>query len=209
MGGFFVQAVGALVAGSLLLGGIAVRFFGTQRPPGFDRALMLGAGPAALLVLCLTPWALGWLGHHLDQKPEADLIHFILTCGYFFGVSLLAGCVYGAWIALRERGAGQVFVLAVPVIVLVTLCVVGTQSLVSAQYAVCVFPFACALAALALDSRATPAPVRVFWLLVLALPLAVGDMLYLKSQFKGFNSARQTALPWRALRILRTSPAIM
>ena len=36
-----------------------------------------------------------------------------------------------------------------------------------------------------------------------------GDMLYLKSQFKGFESARQTALPWRALRILRTSPEIM
>ena len=37
----------------------------------------------------------------------------------------------------------------------------------------------------------------------------VGDMLYLKSQFKGFGSARQTALPWRALRILGTSPKIM
>jgi len=37
----------------------------------------------------------------------------------------------------------------------------------------------------------------------------VGDMLHLKSQFKGFVSARQTALPWRALRILGTSPEIM
>ena len=37
----------------------------------------------------------------------------------------------------------------------------------------------------------------------------VGDMLYLKSQFKGFEDARQTALPWRALRILATSPEIM
>ena len=36
-----------------------------------------------------------------------------------------------------------------------------------------------------------------------------GDMLYLKSQFKGFESARQTALPWRAQRILATSPKIM
>ena len=37
----------------------------------------------------------------------------------------------------------------------------------------------------------------------------VGDMLHLKSQFKGFESARQTVLPWRALRILGTSPKIM
>ncbi len=173
---------GAIVAGALLGAGLLVRLAGVTRPPEFDRILVRAAAPAFLLLLCVSPWAIGWLRHHLGQKPEADLVHFILTCGYFFGVSLLAGCVYGAWIALRERGAGQVFVLAVPVIVLVTLCVVGTQSLVSAQYAFCVFPFACALAALALDSRATPAPVRVFWLLVLALPLAVGDMLYLTSR---------------------------
>jgi len=37
----------------------------------------------------------------------------------------------------------------------------------------------------------------------------VGDMLHLKSQFKGFECVRQTALPWRALRILATSPEIM
>ena len=33
-----------------------------------------------------------------------------------------------------------------------------------------------------------------------------GDLLHLRSQFKGFECARQTALPWRALRILATSP---
>jgi hypothetical protein len=34
-----------------------------------------------------------------------------------------------------------------------------------------------------------------------------GDLLHLRSQFKGFESARQTSLPWRALSILGSSPA--
>jgi hypothetical protein len=173
---------GVLVAGSLLGAGLLVRFAGINRPASFDRILIRGSLPAVLLLLCLSPWTLGWLRHHLGQKPDADLVHFILTCGYFFGPSLLAGCVYGAWVAVRERDAGQVFLLAVPVVVLVALCAVGTQALVSAQYAFCVFPFACALAAVALDSRATPAAMRAAWLLVLALPLAAGDMLYLTSR---------------------------
>ncbi len=173
---------GALVAGSLLLSGVIVRFTVKGRPAGFDRALTRGAVPAILLVLCLTPWALGWLEHHLGQKPDADLVHFILTCGYFFGPSLLAGSVCGAWIAARERSPEQVFVLAVPVIVLALLSAVGTQALVSAQYAFCVFPFTCALAAAALDARSVARATRVMWLLILALPLAAGDMLYLTSR---------------------------
>jgi len=173
---------GALVAGSLLGAGLCVRFTGAGRPPEFDRILLRAAAPMAVLVLCVSPWALGWLQHHLGQKPQADLVHFILTCGYFFGPSILAGCVYGAWTVSRERGAGQLFILAVPVVVLAALCVVGTQALVSAQYAFCAFPFTCALAAVALESRSTPAPMRAAWLLVLALPLAAGDMLYLTSR---------------------------
>lgn len=173
---------GALVAGSLIGAGLLVRLTGGGRPPEFDRILLRAALPMLMLVLVVSPWAWSWLQHHLGQKPEADLVHFMLTCGYFFGPSLLAGCVYGAWITARERGAGQIFILAVPVIVLVTLSLVGTQALVSAQYAFCAFPFACALAAVALDSTETSAPMRVAWLLVLALPLAVGDMLYLTTR---------------------------
>jgi len=173
---------GALVAGGLLLSAVAVRVLVKDRPAGFDRALTRGAVPAGVLILCLTPWALSWLKHHLGQKPEADIIHFYLTVGYFFGPSILAGAVCGAWIAARERRAAQVFVLSVPVVVVALLSAVGTQALVSAQYAFCVFPFTCALAAAALDTRTVTQATRFMWLLILALPLAAGDMLYLTSR---------------------------
>ncbi|MCH2102797.1 MAG: glycosyltransferase family 39 protein [Planctomycetes bacterium] len=173
---------GALVAGGLLLSAVVVRLLVPVRPSGFDQALLRGAVPAALLILCLTPWALSWLQHHLGQKPDADIIHFYLTVGYFFGPSLLAGSVCGAWIAASEREAGQIFVLSVPLVVLGLLSLVGTQALVSAQYAYCVFPFTCALAAAALDTKTVTQATRYMWLLILALPLAAGDMLYLTSR---------------------------
>ena len=93
-----------------------------------------------------------------------------------------AGCVYGAWVALSEKTAAQVFVLAVPVMVLLALSLVSLRALVSAQYAFCVFPFLCALAAAALDSASMNSKMRSAWLLVLALPLVAGDVLYLTSR---------------------------
>lgn len=173
---------GALVAGAILAAGLVVRIAGVGRPPQFDRILLRAAIPVGVLLVALSPWAWGWLMHHLGQKPQANLVHFVLTCGYFFGPSLLAGCVFGGWVVLRERSAGQLFLLAVPVVVLLLLCAVGTRAVVSAQYAFCVFPFTCALAAVALDSRGMPAPLRAAWLLVLALPLVAGDLLYLSSR---------------------------
>jgi len=173
---------GALVAGALLVAGLSLRFFSSERPDGFDRSALRAFLPAAVLLLCVAPWALGPLRHHLEQKPNADLVHFALTCGYFFGPSLLAGCVYGAWVAVRERVAAQAFLLAVPLTVLLALTLVGSRALVSAQYAFCVFPFLCALAAAAMDSRSIPSRMRSAWLLVLALPLVAGDLLYLSSR---------------------------
>lgn len=173
---------GALVVGALLVASFAPRLFGSERPLGFDRAAVRVCLPAVVLLLCLSPWSLGWLQHHFEQKPNADLVHFILTCGYFFGPSLLAGCVYGAWVALGERRGAQAFLFAVPFVVLLTLSLVGLRALVSAQYAFCAFPFLCALAAGALDSRSIPARMRSAWLLVLALPLLAGDVLYLTSR---------------------------
>ena len=173
---------GALVAGALLVASFAPRLLRAARSVDFDRAALRVCLPALALFLCLSPWLLGWLQHHFEQKPNADLVHFVLTCGYFFGPSLLAGCVYGAWVAFSEKTAAQVFVLAVPVMVLLALSLVSLRALVSAQYAFCVFPFLCALAAAALDSASMNSKMRSAWLLVLALPLVAGDVLYLTSR---------------------------
>ena len=173
---------GALVVGALLVASFAPRLLKSQRPRGFDATALRVCVPAMLLLLCVSPWALGWLQHHIEQKPNADLFHFILTCCYFFGPSLLAGCVYGAWVAMGERTASQVFLLAAPFTVLSALSLVGLRALVSAQYAFCIFPFLCALAAGAIDSRTIPSRLRSAWILVLALPLLAGDFLYLTSR---------------------------
>jgi len=101
--------------------------------------------------LCLSPFALRPLLHHLGQKPSpgalAGPLHLGLTAGYFFTPFLGAAALWGAVQSWRRRDHDGLLLTILLVVGFGAAFSISVFAQVTAQYLFVLLPFACALAA--------------------------------------------------------------
>jgi hypothetical protein len=143
-----------------------------------------------LIGLCLAPWALRPLLHHLGQKPSpgalAGPLHLSLTAGYFFTPFLGAVALWAAIRAWLHRDANTRLLAVLLIAGFGAALSIAVLAQVTAQYLFVLLPFACALAAglLSEDDQPPSLAPRVERLVVAGLVVAslVNCGLYLTSR---------------------------
>jgi mannosyltransferase len=176
----------ALVVPALCLAPFLPRMRKAAVPPGFWRAWRVILIVALLGGLLATPWLLGALSKHMEDKLTADALrgpaHLMLTSGYFYTPLLGIAAVIGAFWAWIRRDGPTLLAVAVVLLTLGGTLVISTRVLMTAQYTFCLLPWVFFVAVAPLESLGRCRKGQaLFWggAAVLAAPALAGTLLYL------------------------------
>lgn len=174
----FAHPSAALLLPGWVIAPLVLPYLGTRLAKTPPRLFLSIVGLVGLVVL--GGWAMAvWRDYH-DAKGGGDLRHFVLTTGWYFTPTLIAGALFGA---VLGRVRGQPFDVLIAVVCLVVMGAATTMAnfaLVAAQYVFCLLPWVAVLATVPFGLvRETRRPVlRWTYLALLVVPGLVDIGLY-------------------------------
>jgi hypothetical protein len=194
---------GAFLVPSLLAAPFLLRRLRQDPGPAVRRAALVALLLGAVAGL---GWAIGIARHWSAVKRGGDVVHFLLTTGFYVTPVLGAGALVGLWFAARRRHTGPTVVALTVATTLGLALLVALQLRMTAQYVFVLLPWIAALAALPVAylgggaesdelTEGSPSPATVpaanggtgalrwegplVWVLALSLPALANCLLYL------------------------------